>query len=47
MNTIVSRALWGTLLAGGITLLGATVAQAAERLNPLIKPLPSFHEMVA
>lgn len=23
-----------------------TVAQAAERLNPLIKPLPSFHEMV-
>ena len=30
MNTIVSRALWGTLLAGGITLLGATVAQAAE-----------------
>jgi hypothetical protein len=23
-----------------------TVADAAERLNPLIKPLPSFHEMV-
>lgn len=30
MKTIVSRALWGTLIAGGITLLGATVAQAAE-----------------
>lgn len=30
MNTFVSRALWGTLLAGGITLLGATVAQAVE-----------------
>jgi hypothetical protein len=23
-----------------------TVADAAARLNPLIKPLPSFHEMV-
>ncbi|EPD85890.1 hypothetical protein HMPREF1529_00905 [Microbacterium sp. oral taxon 186 str. F0373] len=30
MNTNLKRALWGTLLAGGITLFGATVAQAAE-----------------
>jgi hypothetical protein len=30
MKTIVARALWGTLIAGGITLLGATAAQAAE-----------------
>jgi LPXTG-motif cell wall-anchored protein len=30
MNTTVQRALWGTLLAGGITLFGATVANAAE-----------------
>ncbi|MDD7960820.1 chaplin family protein, partial [Microbacterium thalli] len=30
MNTIVSRAVWGTLLAGGITILGASVAHAAD-----------------
>ena len=30
MRTFYKRALWGTLLAGGITLLGATVANAAE-----------------
>ena len=30
MNRIVKRALWGTLLAGGITLAGATAANAAE-----------------
>ena len=30
MHTLIKRALWGTLLAGGITLLGATAANAAE-----------------
>ena len=30
MHTFIRRALIGTLLAGGITLLGATVANAAE-----------------
>lgn len=30
MNINVTRALWGTLLAGGLTVFGATVAQAAE-----------------
>ena len=30
MHTFIKRALVGTLLAGGITLLGATVANAAE-----------------
>ncbi|GAA1977016.1 hypothetical protein [Microbacterium pumilum] len=30
MHTFITRALLGTLLAGGITLLGATVANAAE-----------------
>src|SRR5688572_29177551 len=30
MRTSIKRALLGTLLAGGFTLLGATVAQAAE-----------------
>ncbi|GAB6859679.1 hypothetical protein [Microbacterium xylanilyticum] len=30
MNRIVKRALWGTLIAGGITLAGATAANAAE-----------------
>ena len=30
MRTFIKRALLGTLLAGGITLLGATVANAAE-----------------
>ena len=30
MRTFYKRALLGTLLAGGITLLGATVANAAE-----------------
>ena len=30
MRTFCKRALWGTLLAGGITLLGATAATAAE-----------------
>jgi len=30
MNRIVKRALWGALLAGGITLAGATAAHAAE-----------------
>lgn len=30
MRTFCKRALWGTLLTGGITLLGATVANAAE-----------------
>ncbi len=30
MNTFIKRALIGTLLAGGITLCGATVANAAE-----------------
>lgn len=30
MHTIVKRALWGALIGGGISLLGAGVAQAAE-----------------
>lgn len=30
MRTFYKRALLGTLIAGGITLLGATVANAAE-----------------
>lgn len=30
MRTIIKHALWGTLLAGGVTLLGATAASAAE-----------------
>ena len=30
MRTYLKRALWGTLLAGGITLLGATAANAAD-----------------
>ncbi len=30
MRTFAKRALLGTLLAGGITLLGSTVASAAE-----------------
>ncbi|WP_295105895.1 chaplin family protein, partial [uncultured Microbacterium sp.] len=30
MRTYIKRALWGTLLAGGITLLGATAANAAD-----------------
>ncbi|MBO0980146.1 hypothetical protein IPV10_06180, partial [Microbacterium sp. SD291] len=30
MRTFIKRALWGTLLAGGITLLGATTANAAD-----------------
>nr|WP_017203794.1 chaplin family protein [Microbacterium barkeri] len=30
MRTYLKRALWGTLIAGGITLLGATAANAAE-----------------
>ncbi len=30
MHTFIRRALIGTLLAGGVTLLGATVANAAE-----------------
>ena len=30
MHTFIKRALVGTLLAGGITLLGATVANATE-----------------
>ncbi|HET6302031.1 MAG TPA: hypothetical protein VFF97_11120, partial [Microbacterium sp.] len=30
MHAFIKRALWGTLLAGGITLLGATAANAAE-----------------
>jgi len=30
MRTSLKRALWGTLIAGGITLFGATVANAAE-----------------
>src|SRR5690606_1709992 len=30
MGTFIKRALLGTLLAGGITLLGATVAHAAD-----------------
>ena len=30
MNRILKRALWGTLIAGGITLAGATAANAAE-----------------
>ena len=31
MRTFLTRALWGALLAGGITLLGATAANAAEQ----------------
>ena len=30
MRTFIKRALWGTLIAGGVTLLGATAANAAE-----------------
>ena len=30
MRTFYKRALWGTLIAGGITLLGATAANAAD-----------------
>ncbi|AZC12739.1 chaplin family protein [Microbacterium sp. ABRD28] len=30
MHTFVKRALWGTVIAGGLTLFGATVASAAE-----------------
>ncbi len=30
MRTYAKRVLWGTLIAGGITLLGATAANAAE-----------------
>lgn len=30
MHTFVRNALWGTLIAGGITLLGATASSAAE-----------------
>jgi len=30
MHAFIKRALWGTLFAGGITLLGATAANAAE-----------------
>ncbi|RKN66979.1 hypothetical protein D7252_04840 [Microbacterium sp. CGR2] len=30
MRTSVKRALWGTLIAGGITLFSATAANAAE-----------------
>ena len=30
MRTFIKRALWGTLLAGGLTLAGASVAMAAE-----------------
>ncbi|MDN3497514.1 hypothetical protein QL996_16355, partial [Planococcus sp. APC 4015] len=30
MNTFIKRALWGTLLAGGLTVLGATAANAAD-----------------
>ncbi len=30
MHAVIERALWGTLLAGGITLLGAAAADAAE-----------------
>lgn len=30
MHAFIKRALWGTLLAGGITLLGAAAADAAE-----------------
>ena len=30
MHTIIKRALWGVLIGGGISLLGAGVAQAAD-----------------
>ncbi|MET0859462.1 MAG: chaplin family protein, partial [Microbacterium sp.] len=30
MKTFLKRALWGTLIAGGVTLLGATAANAAD-----------------
>ncbi|MGI0520584.1 DUF320 domain-containing protein, partial [Microbacterium maritypicum] len=30
MRTFIKRALWGALIAGGVTLLGATAANAAE-----------------
>lgn len=33
MNTMLTRALWGTLLAGGITLASGAAANAVELLG--------------